>query len=261
MFKLPIWALFGGFGWVGYNGSMSQLVRRGLGAYKIFLKNKMVSSIMMLFSGFLMFVAAINGQGNDVKSLPILITVLGSLLSLWTTFCCWRVKKRYDAIPDEHLIEKQAQKKDLIFQVGEAVLSYVVLGLGIFLLTNESVMNKVLNLMAGGFTTLNGVLGAISAVKHRGNRDFQWKFMLVLTVIELVLGPYFIFGSDTIGLTGLTIMGVITTIAGTCEVISVMSRDNLKSTIDDGKKIIQVIKDGEVHEGLKNLDEDEGEEE
>lgn len=252
--------VFVDFSWLAYNGSMSQLVKRGFGAYKIFLKNKMVSSIMMLFSGFMMFIAALNGKGNDTKSLPILITVLGALLSFWTSFCFWRLKKRYDQIDETRVVELKEQRKALFFQGCEAVLSFVVLGLGIFLLCNENVMNKVLNLMAGGFTTLNGVLGAINAVKHRKNKDFQWKFMLVLTVFELILGPYFIFGSDTIGIVGFTIMGALTTIAGICEVINVMSHDNLKSTIDDGKKIVQVLKDGEATAELKNLDEEDEEE-
>ena len=62
---------------------MNKLVKRGFSAYKIFLKNKIASSIMMLFAGVMMFIAALNGKGNDTKSLPILITSLGTILSLW----------------------------------------------------------------------------------------------------------------------------------------------------------------------------------
>ena len=60
---------------------MNELVKRGFSAYKIFLKNKLVASIMMLFSGVMMFIAALQGKGNDVYSLPILITTLGTTLA------------------------------------------------------------------------------------------------------------------------------------------------------------------------------------
>ena len=102
--------------------------------------------------------------------------------------------------------------------------------------------------MAGGFTTLNGVLGVISAYKNRENKDFRWKFMIVLTVIELILGPYFIITSDSIDINGYIIMGVLTTVAGTIEVISALTKDNLKGTIKDGKDIVRIIKDGEESE-------------
>ncbi|MBP5674848.1 DUF308 domain-containing protein, partial [Candidatus Saccharibacteria bacterium] len=101
----------------------------------------------------------------------------------------------------------------------------------------------VLNLMAGGFTTLNGVLGVISAYKNRNDKDFRWKFMLVLTIIELIIGPYFIIVSDSIDIAGYIIMGVLTMVAGLIEVISTFTKTNLKSTLDDGKEIIRIMKD------------------
>ena len=62
---------------------MDKYVKRGLGAYIIFLKNKVASSLLMLFSGIMMFIAALNGKGNDTKSLPTLITVVGAALTLY----------------------------------------------------------------------------------------------------------------------------------------------------------------------------------
>ena len=245
---------------------MNTLLKRGIGAYKVFLKNKLVSSVMMLFSGFMMFVASLNGQGNDVKSLPILITVVGSLLALWGSYRIWRIKGEYDRVVAEDSVNNKSKRKELLLQIGETLLYYAVLGLGIFLLINESVMDKVLNLMAGGFTTLNGVLGVIGAIKKRTNKDFQWKLLLVLTVLELMIGPYFIFrtfgSSEPISVAGYTVMGALTTMAGIVEVISVMSHGNIRTTIDDGKKIVKILKDDdsrEVENSDIDFDEDEGE--
>ncbi len=227
---------------------MNKLVKRGFSAYKIFLKNKIASSIMMLMAGVMMFIAALNGKGNDTKSLPMLITSIGAILTFWGVYRIGYVKAVFDKMDKTNREEKTAGQKVLISQIGETLLYILVLGLGIFLLTNENFTNKVLNLMAGGFTTLNGVLGAISAYKNRDNKDFRWKFMIVLTVIELILGPYFIFASDSIDINGYIIMGVLTTVAGTIEVISALTKDNLKGTIKDGKDIVRIIKDGEESE-------------
>ncbi|MBO4276167.1 DUF308 domain-containing protein [Candidatus Saccharibacteria bacterium] len=224
---------------------MNKLVKRGFSAYKIFLKNKIASSIMMLFAGVMMFIAALNGKGNDTKSLPILITSLGTILSLWAVYRFGYMKANFDRIFDDSREEKIAGRKVLLSQFAETLLYMLVAGLGVFLLSNEGFTNKILNLMAGGFTTLNGVLGAINAYKNRENKDFRWKFMLVLMVLELIIGPYFIIVSDSIDIPGYIIMGVITTVAGIIEVISALTRDNIRGTIKDGKDIVRIIKDGE----------------
>ena len=203
---------------------------------------------MMLFTGVMMFVAALDGRGNDTKSLPILITSVGAILSLYAMYRVGYLKSGFDKIPKEKRNEKIGQRKVLLSQVFETLLYFVVVAVGVFLLVNEGFMNKVLNLMAGGFTVLNGVLGAIRAYKTRENKDFHWKLMLVLVVVELLIGPYFIFASDSIGINGYIIMGVVTIAAGTIEVISAMTRDNLKCALDDGKEIVHIIKDGEKSE-------------
>ena len=222
---------------------MNKLVKRGFSAYKIFLKNKIASSIMMLMAGVMMFIAALNGKGNDTKSLPILITTIGVILTLWAVFRLGYIKSAYDKIEKNEREEKIAGRKILLSQAAETLLYALVAGLGVFLLSNEQFMNKVLNLMAGGFTTLNGVLGAINTYKNRENKDFRWKLMLVLTVIELIVGPYFIIVSDSIDINGYIVMGVLTMVAGTIEVISALTRENIRGTLDDGKKIVRIIKD------------------
>ena len=222
---------------------MNKLVKRGLSAYKVFLKNKLAAAIMMLFSGVMMFIAALNGHGNDTKSLPILITSVGAILTLYATYRLGYVKSNYDKIGGELRDVKAAGRKMLIFQAVETLVYMIVAGLGILLLVNESLTDKVLNLMAGGFTTLNGVLGAISAYKNRENKDFRWKFMLVVTGLELVIGPYFIFASDSIGINGYIVMGALTTVAGIIEVISAATRKGIKDTLNDGKEIVRIIKD------------------
>ncbi len=222
---------------------MNKLVKRGFSAYKIFLKNKMASSLMMLFSGVMMFAAAINGHGNDTKSLPTLITVIGTVLTLWAAYRLGYVKSNLDRVSKGDRAERKMEKRTLFLQVAEALLYAVIAALGVFLLTNEGLTNKILNLMAGGFTTLNGVLSAISTYKYREIKDFHWKVLLVLMVLELIIGPYFIINSDWIDIPGYIIMGVLTTVAGVTEVISAFTRENLKNTLDDGKKIVEIIRD------------------
>ena len=221
---------------------MNELVKRGFGVYKIFLKNKIASSVMMLFSGFMMFVAALNGYGNDTKSLPILITSIGVVLTLWSAFKLGYLKANLDRIAKENQVERKAEMRVILLHIAESLIYIAVAGMGVFLLSNEGFTNKALNLMTGGFTTLNGVLGVINAVKKRDTIDFRYKLLLVLTVIELIIGPFFIFASDSIDTMWYVVMGAVTTVAGVIEVISAMNHDNIESTIDDGKKIIQIIK-------------------
>ena len=222
---------------------MNKLVKRGFSAYKIFLKNKVASSFMMLFAGVMMFIAALNGNGNDTKSLPILITSVGTILTLYATYRIGYIKSCLDKVNKNERGEIISTRKALLLQIGETLIYALVVGMGITLIANESLMNKILNLMAGGFTTLNGVLGAINVYKGREDKDFRWKLILVLAVLELIIGPYFIFASDEIGINWYIVMGALTTVAGLIEVISVMTRENLKGTINDGKKIVHIMKD------------------
>ena len=202
---------------------MNKLVKRGFSVYKIFLKNKLAMSLMMLFSGIMMFIAALNGRGNDTKTLPIVITLAGAIFAFWAFYRLGYMKSNFDHQNAEQETVK-AEKKLLFFQIIEASIYAIVAVLGIILLTNE---------------------GFVNAYKNRANKYFRCKFMLVLTAIELVVGTYFIFASDNIDSTGFTIMGVVTMVAGTIEVISALTMETLKSTIRDGKDIVRIIKDKE----------------
>lgn len=221
---------------------MNKLVKRGISVYKIFLKNKIAMSLMMLFSGIMMFIAAINGHGNDTKTMPLMITLAGAGFAFWSLYRLGSIKSDYEKITDRQ--EKVLQKRAIYWQIGEAAVYVIIAIVGIFLLINESFTDKVLNLMAGGFTTLNGVLGAIKVFKGRELKNFRWKFTLVLTIIELILGPIFIF-APTIDINGYIVMGALTSIAGTIEVISAFTMDNIKNTIKDGKDIARIVKDRE----------------
>ena len=199
---------------------------------------------MMLFSGVMMFIAALNGKGNDTKTLPLAITAGGMVFAFWALYRLGYLKASLDKITKEQRSEYDAARKMFFMQIGESLLYIVVVALGVFLLMNEGFVNKVLNLMAGGFTTFNGVLGAINAYKNRDNKDFRWKFMLVMMALELIIGPYFIF-APSIDINGYIIMGVITTVAGIIEVINALTMNNIKSTIKDGKDIIHIMKEKE----------------
>lgn len=231
---------------------MNSFVKSGISVYRIFLKNKLASSVMMFFSGIMMFIAAMNGYGNDTKSLPILITVVGSLLTIWSIYRFGYIKSNFDE-EKKHGIERgDFETKMLFLQFGETLIYFIVAGVGVFLLLNDGFMDKALNLMTGGFTTLNGVTGAIKVYKKREEIDFRWKMMLVLAALELVLGAFFIFGSDSIGIGWYVVMGLLTTVAGFIEVVSVLTEEGLKTTLDDGKKIVEIIKDEISEQGMKN---------
>ena len=77
---------------------MNTLVVKGFSIYKIFIKNKVASSIMMLMSGIMMFIAALNGKGNDTKTMPIMITLVGVILAFWSFYRTGYIKSTYDKL-------------------------------------------------------------------------------------------------------------------------------------------------------------------
>lgn len=225
---------------------MNKLVKRGLKAYNIFLKNKLAASLMMLIPGLMMTFAAIQGNGNDTKSLPLMILLAGAVFSFWGFFRLGYSKCVIDRpVPAD---ERGGWRRDFFLLMLETVLYLIIAALGVFLLMNESLTNRILNLMAGGFTTFNGVMGAIRAFKGRDNKNFAWKFMLFLTAFELVWGIYFLIASESIGIGSYLVMGIITSVAGAIEVISCLNAKTLRATIEDGKEIVKTMKEDEPTE-------------
>ena len=108
---------------------------------------------------------------------------------------------------------------------------------------DEAFTDKVLNLMAGGFTILNGIFGVIYIYKHRENRTFGWKFRIFLTLLEFGMGIFFVAASDSIEVGSYMILGSITTVAGTIEVFHAITRKNLEDVVKDGKNMINAFKD------------------
>ena len=228
---------------------MNKLVKRGLKAYNIFLKNKLAASLMMFIPGLMMTFAAIQGNGNDTKTLPLMILLAGAAFSFWGFFRLGYSKCVIDRPIKED--DRGGWRRDFFLLMLETVLYLIIAALGVFLLMNESLTNRILNLMAGGFTTFNGVMGIIRAYKGRENKDFRWKFMAVLTVIELGWGIFFLINSDKIGVEGgfgvgsYLVMGIITSVAGLIEVISCLNAKTLKDTLEDGKEIVKTMKSDE----------------
>lgn len=219
---------------------MSKLLKRGISIYKIFLKNKIAMSVMMLVSGVMMFIAALQGKGNDTVAMPLGITTAGAVISAWSFYKIGYLKANLDKLTDKN--EQSLQKMTIFLQSLETLLYITVLAVGIFLLLNQNFMNRVLNLMAGGFTTLNAVLGGIDTYKKREKRDFRWWLKLVLSVVELILGPYFVICCDTVEGGWFVAMGLLTTVAGTLEVITALTPESIRSTMQDGKDIVRILK-------------------
>ena len=226
---------------------MNKILERGFGVYKIFLKNKLAASMMMLVSGVLMTISAVNGHGNDTKTLPTLITAAGVLFSLWAFYRLGYLKSDRDRLKDE--AEKALLGRTLGLQSLEALLYIAVTAVGIYLLMNETLVNLMLNFITGGFTIFNGIMGTISLVKRRKERNWRWGVRLVLTLVELGFGTYFIVSASSVDTKGLLVMGILTAVAGLTEIITVASVETLKNTVADGKAAVRVIKTGKATEG------------
>lgn len=223
---------------------MNKLVKRGLKAYNIFLKNKIAASLMMFIPGVMMTIAALNGNGNDLKSLPLMILIAGEIFSFWSLWRLGYIKANLDKMEDED--ERKAGWKIFLLQCGEVAIYLLIASLGVYLLINEDLTNRILNLMAGFFTTLNGVLGAVKVVKGRNNKNFAWKFKLFLTLFELGFGIYFLIAHADINIKSYLVMGLITAIAGAIEVASCFNAKTLKDTLEDGREIVDTMKGKEV---------------
>ena len=165
----------------------------------------------------------------------------GAIFASWSFYRIGYIKARTETMKRN---ERDVELGNLILQIYETIVYLIVCLIGVFLLLNENFTNQALNLMTGGFTIFNGIVGVIGAIKNcEKYTTFGWKFMLGLTIIELGLGAYFIFMSNTINNVGLGVMGVITTIAGLIEVISSLRKDVLQKTVQDGKDIVKILKE------------------
>ncbi|MBR3319650.1 DUF308 domain-containing protein [Candidatus Saccharibacteria bacterium] len=224
---------------------VNTVVKRGFSAYIILMKNKLVASLMMLVSGAMMTIGALNNRGNDTKTLPVLITAAGVFFSFWSFYRIGYIKANYDKIEDD--TQKSLEKRVLVLQAIETIAYIIVAVAGIYLLLNESLMNLILNLVVGLFTTFNGVMGAISLVKRWHEKNYRWYIRLVLTIFELIAGPYFIATANSVDISGLLIMGILTAVAGLIEIISVSSKETLKNTVKDGKDVVLTLKNGKAN--------------
>lgn len=220
---------------------MNKLLKKSFNAWLIFIKNKVAGAAMMFVSGLMMLIAALNGKGNDTKTLPLLILIAGAAFTFWGFYKIGYLKSDYDK--EKNRSEKQNLRNTLIVQVLETLLYFIVAALGVFLLRNENFTDKVLNLIAGGFSILNGIFGVIYIFHHLDNKNFGWKFRIGLTLLEFGMGAFFIINSDSIEVTNYMVLGAITTIAGVIEIFHSITRENLENTIKDGKDMIKAFTD------------------
>ena len=224
-----------------YNEIMNKLLKRAGSAWLIFIKNKLAGAVMMFISGFMMAIAGINGNGNDTKTLPAFIALFGFCFSLWSFYRVGYLKSNMDK--ESNREQKATERRAFYLQIGEAIVYLIIVFLGVYLFVNESFTNTVLDLMAGGFTILNGVFGILYIVKNRDNKTFWWKFRFFLTALEFIMGFYFIFASNSIDASGYLILGSTTTVAGIIEVINALRQNALKDAIKDSKDMIRAFKD------------------
>ena len=198
---------------------------------------------MMLVPGLMMTIAAIQGNGNDTKSLPLMILAAGAIFSFWSLYRLGYIKANIDKMDESE--QKAAAWRIFFLQIGEASIYLLIAVLGVFLLINENLTNRIL--MAGGFTTLNGVIGAINAFKKRENMaTFGWKAKLFLTLFELGFGIYFLIANADINIKSYLVMGIITSIAGAIEVAACFNAKTIRDTLEDGKEIVETMRGEEI---------------
>lgn len=233
---------------------MNKILQRVANAWLIFIKNKLAGAVMMFISGLMMAIAGFNGNGNDTKMIPSLITLIGVMLSLWAFYRVGYIKSEFNQIDDQE--EKSLKRKVLIRQVIEAIVYLLVTALGVFFFVNENFTNKILDLMCGGFTILNGIFGCIYIYKNRENKKFGLKFRIGLTILEFGMGIYFILASNSINATGYAIMGSMTTVAGIIEIAHAITRKNIEDAVRDSRDIVKALKSDNVEEnGISELGE------
>lgn len=225
---------------------MSELLKRGFSIYKIVIQNKLVAAVMMFVSGIMMSIAGFTGNGNDTKTMPSALIIVGAALTLWGAYRVGFLRANFLAARGAE--EKTAKKHAMIAMVLESSVYLLLVLLGVFLLTHEQLMNTVLNIMTGAFTILNGVFGVIYLFKNHARIDGIWKFKVILTLLEFILGVYFIVSSETITLTALILLGILTAVAGVLEIIITASKESIKNTVKDGQSIINTLKSGEKPE-------------
>ena len=135
-------------------------------------------SIMMLIGGIMITIGGIRDTGNDTVTLPSLIMVAGAIFTFWGFYRIGYLKAGYDKLAKE---EKKSNIKIIIFQCLETLVYLVITILGLSLLLNQNLTNRIMNLMTGGFTIFSGVMGVIYVIKHRAERrSFKWIFRTAL---------------------------------------------------------------------------------
>lgn len=220
---------------------MNKIVKRGVGVWLIFIKDRLAGAVMMFISGLMMAIAGFNGNGNDTKTLPGFITVIGVIFAFWAFYHLGYIKSNIDKEKDRN--KKIVEKKTFYLQIIEAIVYLLITALGVYLFVNESFTNTILDLMCGGFTIFNGVMGSIYIFKNSANKTFGWKFRIGLTILEFAMGIYFIFASNSINASGYLIMGSITTIAGVIEVVNAIKQHAIRDAIKDSKDIVNALKE------------------
>ena len=198
-------------------------------------------SIMMLIGGIMITIGGIRNTGNDTITLPSLIVAAGAIFTFWGFYRVGYLKANYDIVTKD---DKTDELKIITLQIIETLVYLAITLVGLWLLLNQNSTNRIMNLMTGGFTIFNGIMGVIYEIKHRADRkSFKWIFRAVLTVVELILGVLFIIFADSIVRAGFIIMGIITIIAGVIEVFSALTKESLEKTVKDGKDIIKALKE------------------
>ncbi|MDO4967361.1 MAG: DUF308 domain-containing protein [Candidatus Saccharibacteria bacterium] len=225
---------------------MNKLLKRGLSAWLIFIKNRLAGAIMMFVSGVMMAIAGFSGNGNDTKTLPAIIALAGAILGFWSIYRLGYIKSNIDKAKTE---ENRAIERSFLYpQIFETIVYLIIIALGVYLFINKNFTNALLDLICGGFTIFNGIMSLLWLYKNREDKNFSWKFRIVLAVLEFTLGSYFIIASNTITSNGYLIMGSTTTIAGIIEIIHALKDNALNDAIKDSKNIIQTFKKSKTEE-------------
>ena len=99
------------------------------------------------------------------------------------------------------------------------VLAIVLIVLGVFMLVNPELAEKLLGISLGLVVGFSGVMNLLVAFSIKKEKVPFWIWVLVVSLIELLIAATFIFYPDIAGLTLITVIGVGMIVFGMANVI------------------------------------------
>lgn len=138
---------------------------------------------------------------------------------------------------------KNGDEKKKSTLIGDIVIGVVIIGLGIVLLLDISVVNTAITVVLGAFFILEGIRRIVYGIKTY-NKNPGWFIALVLAIIVIGGGVFFILKRDLATDIRLLLVGIALIVLGIQGVIAVLSgkKNNKKEKVEKKDKNDKKIK-------------------